>query len=89
MDIKGTRLEQVVRFLQTGSMKDGTAESRCLGLETYVHVDSEEPPERIRELIRMGERTCYTMQSLMDPVPVRTYARLNGEDLPLNETDAG
>lgn len=83
MDIKGTRLEQRMRFFQKGSMKDGTAESGALGLETYVHVDSDEPAERIRELIRMGERTCYTEQSLMNPVPVQTYVRLNGDDLNL------
>ena len=76
-----------MRFWQQGSLKDGSAESSCLGLETYVYVDSDEPPERIRELIRMGERTCYTVQSLMNPVPVRTYAKLNGEDLQLGESD--
>ncbi len=75
-----------MRFWREGSLKDGSAKSGCLGLETYVYIDSDEPPERIRELIRMGERTCYTVQSLMNPVPVRTYARLNGEDLQLDES---
>ncbi len=60
-------------------------ENGCLGLETHVDVESDEPRERIRELVRMGERMCYTMQSLMNPVPVRTYARLNGEDLKVDE----
>ena len=87
MDIKGTRLEQRIRFFQEGSMEDGTVESSCLGLETHVHVDSSEPPERVRGLIRMGERTYYTVQSLINPVPVRTYASLNGEDLQLNGPD--
>lgn len=77
-----------MRFFQKGSMKDGTAESGILGLETYVHVDSDESPERIRELIRVGERTCYTMQSLMNPVPVQTYVMLNGEDLQMEEEKA-
>lgn len=74
-----------MRISQKGSIKDGTAESKCLSLETYIHVDSDEPPERIRELMRMGEQTCYAAQALMNPVPVRTYAKLNGEDLQLNE----
>ena len=76
-----------MRFWQEGSVKDGSVESGCLGLETYVYIDSDEPPERIRELIRMGERMCYTVQSLMSPVPVRTYTKLNGEDLQLDESD--
>lgn len=88
MAINGTRLEQRMRFFQKGSMKDGTAESGALGVETYVHVDSDEPAERIRELIRMGERTCYTQQSLMNAVPVQTYVGLNGEDLQMEEQDA-
>ena len=75
-----------MRFWQEGSLKDGSVQSGCLGLETYVYVDSDEPPERIRELIRMGERMCYTVQSLMNPVPVRTYTKLNGEDLQLDES---
>ncbi len=87
MDIRGTRLEQVVRFSQRGSMKGGTAESGGLSLDMHVYVDSDEPSERIRELIRMGERTCYTVQSLMKPIPVRTYAKLNGEDLQLDDDD--
>ena len=75
-----------MRFLQKGSMEDGTVENGCLGLATHVDVESDEPPERIRELIRVGERACYTMQSLMNPVPVRTHVKLNGEDLELDDT---
>lgn len=76
-----------MRFYTKGSIKDGTVENGCLGLETHVEVESGESPERIRELIRMGERTCYTMQSLLNPVPIQTYAKLNGADLRLDEAD--
>jgi hypothetical protein len=76
-----------MRFFTKGSIRDGTVENGCLGLETHVDVDSDEPPERIRKLIQMGERMCYTMQSLMNPIPVRTYAKLKGKDLQLDETD--
>jgi len=87
LKIEDVRLEQVVRFSQKGSMKDGTAESGCLALETHLDVDSDEPPERIRELVRMGERTCFTVQALMNPIPVRTHVKLKGEDLRLDEDD--
>ncbi len=82
-------MEQRMRFWQEGTIEDGTAQSGCLGLETHIHVDSDEPPERIRELVRMGERTCYTVQSLKNPVAVHTYAKLNGEDLQLEEDGRG
>lgn len=58
-----------------------------LGLETHVDVESDEPRERIRELIRMGEQTCFTLQSLIEPVPTRTRVRLNGRDLAMEEHD--
>ena len=48
-------------------------------------MESDEPPELIRELLRMGEQMCYTMQSLLNSIPVRTYAKLNGENLELDE----
>ncbi len=69
-------------------MKDGTKEGKCLGLETHLEVDSDEPPERIRELIRVGKQMCYTERALINPVPVQTYARLNGEDIFQLDEDA-
>ena len=78
-------MDQVMHFYTKGSIKEKTVENGCLGLETHVDVTSDEPPERIRELIRMGERMCYTIQSLSDGMVFRTRARLNGEDLPLGE----
>lgn len=75
------RLEQTTRFFMEGSALAGTMRGGGLGLETRIHVESEEPPERIRELVRMGERTCFTLQSLIEPVPTETSVRLNGETL--------
>lgn len=69
-------------------MKDGTKVGRCLGLETHLDVESDEPPEKIRELIRVGKQMCYTEQALINPVPVRTYTRLNGDYLELEEYNA-
>jgi hypothetical protein len=72
-----------MHFYTKGSIKDKTVENGGLGLETHVDLTSDEPAERIRELIQMGERMCYTIQSLSDGMVFRTRARLNGEDLPL------
>lgn len=83
MSVRDTRLEQVVRFSTKGSMRDGTVENRCLGLETHVDVESDEPPERISKLIQAGERACYTLQALTHPVEARTHVKLNGQDLPI------
>ena len=56
-----------------------------MGLETRIEVESDEPPEKIRQYIKMGEQTCFTLRSLIEPVLTRTLVRLNGEDLMLEE----
>lgn len=74
-----------MHFYTKGSIREKTVENGGLGLETHVDVTSDEPPERIRELIRMGERMCYTVQSLSDRMVFRMRASLNGGDLLLGE----
>jgi len=89
IQIRNVKLEQVTRFYMKGSALTGTMRGGPLGLETVVHVESDEPPERVRTLIRMGEQTCFTLQSLIQPVPVRTTVTLNGRPLALDEAAAG
>lgn len=83
LDVKDIRLEQTARFVMEGSAVDGTMHGGGLGLETRVHVESDEPPERIQELIRMGEQTCFCHGSMREPVPSEIRATLNGEELEL------
>lgn len=83
LDIKSIRLKQVTRFFMKGSALAGTLRGGSLGLETQIEVESSEPPEKIRHLVKMGEQTCFTLQSLVNPVPVRTSVTLNGAPLAL------
>ena len=80
-------MEQVTRFFMKGSALEGTMRGGSLGLETHIDVESDEPPEKIREYIKMGEQTCSTLQSLIEPVPTQTHVRLNGNDLQLDEAN--
>ena len=64
----------------------GTMYGGGLGLETYIEVESEESPEKIREFVKMGEQTCFTLQSLIEPVPTQTHVKLNGEKLELGDS---
>jgi hypothetical protein len=84
LNVKSIRLEQLTRFFMRGSMLAGTLRGGALGLETQIDIESDEPAERIRELIRMGEQTCFTLQSLLQPVPVATRVSLNGAELDLS-----
>jgi hypothetical protein len=81
VDVKDIRLEQVTRFYMKGSALQRTMTGGCLGLETRIHVESDEPPERIRDLIRMGEQTCFTLGALTEQVPTTLHATLNGQVL--------
>ncbi len=73
-----------MRFYMRGSARDRTLEGGALGLETHVLVESDEPPERIRDLVRMGEQTCFTLGALTEPLPVHTRVTLNGGELRLD-----
>lgn len=83
LNLKSIRLKQVTRFFMKGSALQGTMKGGALGLESQIEVESTEPPEKIRHLIKMGEQTCFTLQSLINPVPVKTTVTLNGEPLAL------
>lgn len=83
LDVKSIRLKQVTRFFMKGSALAGTLRGGSLGLETCIAVESSEPPDKVRHLIKMGEQTCFTLQSLVNTVPVTTSVTLNGEPLAL------
>ena len=83
LNIKSIRLKQITRFFMKGSALAGTLRGGSLGLETQIEVESSEPPEKIRHLVKMGEQTCFTLQSLINPVPVKTSVTLNGAPLAL------
>lgn len=64
-----------------GSALAGTMHGGGLGVETTIQIESSESPERVRQLVKMGEQTCFTLQSLIHPVPTQTAVVLNGQPL--------
>jgi hypothetical protein len=81
LNVKRIRLEQVTRFFMRGSALAGTMHGGSLGLETQLAIESDEPADRIRQLVKMGEQTCFTLQSLIQPVPTSMRVTLNGHEL--------
>jgi hypothetical protein len=69
------------RFHIEGSVLRGTLASRPLRFDVQVDVASPEPEERIARLVRTAERSCYVLQSLLEPVQVERAFRLNGAPL--------
>jgi organic hydroperoxide reductase OsmC/OhrA len=64
-----------------GSVRDRSLHSGALALETRVEIESSDPPERIQELVRMAEQSCFTLGAWTQPVPTSVSATLNGEPL--------
>ena len=71
-----------MRNRQQGSVLQGTVKTTCLGIETRLKLESNEPPERVAALVRNAENGCFTMQALMNPSPVTSTVTLNGAPLP-------
>jgi hypothetical protein len=77
---------QTTRFFMKGSAREGSLHSGARGLETHLQIESDEPPERIQELVRMAEQTCFTFSAWTQSAPASTTVELNGAPL---ETEGG
>jgi hypothetical protein len=81
LELKDVRVDQLTRFYREGSVLGGTIQSGSLGVEVAIDVESDEPPARIAELVRVAKASCFTHGALAAPVRVETALRLNGEPL--------
>jgi hypothetical protein len=79
--VRKGRVHVTMRNKTEGSVLQGTVKATCLGIETRLELESDEPPERIAELVRVAENGCYTMQALLDKVPISSSVTLNGAAL--------
>jgi hypothetical protein len=83
--VNKARVHVVMRNKTEGSVLQSAVQSTCLGFETQLHVESDEPPEQIRRLVRTAENGCFTLQALLAPVPLQRSTTLNGVLLDLEE----
>ena len=80
--VRKARVHVAMRNKQEGSVLQGTVQATCLGIETRLELESDEPAERVAAMVRNAEHGCYTMQALLAPVEVATSVTLNGAPLP-------
>ena len=81
LQIDDVRVHVTTRFHIEGSALAGTMKSRVHEFDCRITVSSPEPPEKIANLIRLGENTCFVLQSLLTPVKVNSSTTLNGRPL--------
>jgi hypothetical protein len=70
-----------MRNKQEGSVLQGTVKANCLGIETRLDLESDEPREKVAALMRNAENGCFTMQALLAPVEFTKTITLNGSPL--------
>ena len=79
--VQKARVHVAMRNKQEGSVLQGTVHAGCLGFETRLELESDEPPERVAHLVRVAENGCYTMQAVMADTQVTSSVTLNGKPL--------
>jgi organic hydroperoxide reductase OsmC/OhrA len=84
---QNVRIKITARYSRAGSVIAGNAHTRCDSIKTELSLDSDEPPERVAQLIKMAEATCFTLAALRNPVPVALEATVNGQ--PFDPEGAG
>jgi organic hydroperoxide reductase OsmC/OhrA len=83
IEVKKARVHVTMRNKTEGSVLQGSVQATCLGFETQLELESDEPPERIQQLLRNAEHGCFTLQALQAPVTFERTATLNGQPLEL------
>lgn len=83
LNVSSIRIEQRMKFQSripgmTAEM-GGQMEGYSNGIETFVLVDSIEPPEAIARMVEIAEKACMAAQTVVNAVPARTTIIRNGE----------
>jgi hypothetical protein len=76
---KNVCIKVTARYHREGSVLAGNAHTMCDSIKTELSLDSDEPPERVAQLIKMAEATCFTLAALRNPAPVALEATVNGQ----------
>jgi hypothetical protein len=85
---KNVRITIRARYAREGSIIAGNARTLCDSITTELALDSDEPPERVAQLIKMAEATCFTLTALRNPSPVTLEAIVNGQAFDVEMIDS-
>lgn len=77
LDVRNLEVESELSF---GYLNGETGQrATCLGLRCLVDIDSDEPQERLRQLIREAKGLCLAEAALAQPVTIQTLLAVNGD----------
>ena len=85
--VESIRVEQRMKFQSRipgmTAEPGGQMEGRSKGVETFVIVETDEPPEAIARMVEGAERACMAAQTVVNAVPSVTTVIRNGARLPV------
>lgn len=81
MNVRDVRIKVGAQYRRAGSILAGSATAGCDGIRTELSLDCDEPRERVIQLIRMAEASCYTIGTVRNPTPCEIVATVNGEEV--------
>ena len=81
LSVRNVRVKVAAEYHRAGSILAGTATAGCDSIRTSVQLDSDESEDRIADLMRAAENSCYTIGALRNPVPCELAVELNGRPL--------
>ncbi len=83
LSISSIRIEQRMKFQSRipGMTADmgGQMEGYSRGIETFVVIETNEPPEVIAHMAEIAEKACMAAQTVVNAVPASTTIVRNGE----------
>lgn len=85
LNVSSLRIEQRMKFQSRipGMTADmgGQMEGYSNGVETFVVVDTDEPPEVVARMVEVAEKACMAAQTVVNAVPAMTTIIRNGEQI--------
>ena len=76
-------------YVLRGSVLKGTVNTTWEGVQTNLEVVSDEPPEKIAQLIRNAKGGCFAENMITQAVPLTSNVKLNGEPLSIEGITPG
>ena len=81
--ISKAKVRVLIHWYLEGSVIKGTVDSGCNEVETHLEVESEDEPDKVRNVVRLAKKGCFAEQMVARPVPVTGSIRINGEPFSL------
>jgi len=72
------RVRVVIHWYLEGSVIKGTVDSGCKEVQTHLEVESDDDPEKIRNVVRLAKKGCFAEQMVVRPTPLTSTIRING-----------